>query len=241
MDIFFKFKVGMSGVAVFYIWMLPLLSKIGFSEDHSASVSEYIANPPATGAMATVSFIPLTLVWEYQDIILENINLRQDCNIVRVCSTLYCSTVVYQLSYGTFLICTHGYVKNWVHTITVVCFSSSFILHVGLTLMYAIPSRITTAILGVGSISCAALLGLIFFDVSNLWFWFFECLALSSMYTFTPVEWIMIYNQNYLKHTHEGCFTENNRTVYTASTEMMEMQNSLIDNFNNDAIERDDV
>ena len=51
----------------------------------------------------------------------------------------------------------------------------------------------------------------------------------------------MIYNQNYLKHTHEGCFTDNSRTVYNASTEMMEMQNSLIDNFNNDALERDEV
>ena len=197
MDILFKFKVAMSGVAIVYIWMLPLLSKIGFSEDHSTSVSEYIANPPATGAMAAVSFIPLTLVWEYQDIILENISLRKDGNIVQVCSTLYYSTAIYQLSYGTFLICTQGYVKNWVHTITVVCFSSSFILHTGLTLFYAIPSQITSGILGIGATSCVVLLIMMFFNVSNLWFWFFECIALTSMYSFTPTEWIMIYNQNY--------------------------------------------
>ncbi len=231
MDILFKFKVAMSGVAIVYIWMLPLLSKIGFSEDHSTSVSEYIANPPATGAMAAVSFIPLTLVWEYQDIILENISLRKDGNIVQVCSTLYYSTAIYQLSYGTFLICTQGYVKNWVHTITVVCFSSSFILHTGLTLFYAIPSQITSGILGIGATSCVVLLIMMFFNVSNLWFWFFECIALTSMYSFTPTEWIMIYNQNYLKHTHEGCFTDNHRTVYNASEEMMEMNNSLIDSF----------
>ena len=241
MDILFKFKVAMSGVAIIYVWMLPILSKIGFSEDHSTSVSEYIANPPATGAMAAVSFIPLTLVWEYQDIILENINLRKDSNIVQVCSTLYYSTAIYQLSYGTFLICTQGYVKNWIHTLTVVSFSSSFIIHSGLTLIYAIPSRVTITILGVGSSSCLILLLLLFFNVSNMWFWFFECIALTSMYTFTPVEWIMIYNKNYLKQTHEGCFTENNRTVYNASTELMEMQNSLIDNFNNEANGHDEL
>jgi hypothetical protein len=240
MDILFKFKVAMSGVAIVYIWMLPLLSKIGFSEDHSTSVSEYIANPPATGAMAAVSFIPLTLVWEYQDIILENINLRNDGNIVQVCSTLYYSTAIYQLSYGTFLICTQGYVKNWVHTITVVCFSGSFILHTSLTFFYTIPSKITSGILGIGSTSCAVLLIMMFFNVSNLWFWFFECIALTCMYSFTPTEWIMIYKQNYLKHTHEGCFADNHRTIFNDNTEMMEMNNSLIDSFREET-ERDEV
>lgn len=240
MEILFKFKVAMSGVAIIYVWMLPILSKIGFTEDHSTSVSEYIANPPATGALAAVSFIPLTLVWEYQDIILENINLRNDGNIVQVCSTLYYSTALYQLSYGTFLICTQGYVKNWVHTVTVVSFSSSFIVHSGLTLYYSMPSKITTTILGTGSCSCVILLLFLFFNVSNLWFWFFECIALTSMYTFTPVEWIMIYNQNYLKKTHEGCFTDNHRTVYNGTTEMMEMNNSLIDSFR-DETEGDQV
>jgi len=174
---------------------------------------------------------------------LENITLRKDDNIVQVCSTLYYTTALYQLSYGTFLICTQGYVKNWVHTVTVVSFSSSFIVHSGLTLYYSIPSQITTTILGTGSCSCLVLLLLLFFNVSNLWFWFFECIALTSMYIFTPLEWVMIYNQNYLKKTHEGCFTDSHRTVYNASTEMMEMNNSLIDSYNydNDEDVRDEL
>ena len=122
MNKLFKFKVAMSTCAVVYVWSLPLLSKIGFAENNSTSISAFIANPPATGAMAAVSFIPLTLVWEYQDSILEHIPIVPVCTIGWICQTLYYSTAIYQISYGSFLICTYGYVKNWIHTTTVVTF-----------------------------------------------------------------------------------------------------------------------
>ena len=60
-----------------------------------------MANPPATGAMAAVSFIPLTLVWEYQDIILENINLRKDSNIVQVCTL--CIILLQYINYHRYI------------------------------------------------------------------------------------------------------------------------------------------
>ena len=77
MDNLFKFKMIMTGVGVVYVWALPYLSYIGFAEPKSNSISAYIANPPATGAMSAISFIPLTLIWEYQDIIIENTTIRK--------------------------------------------------------------------------------------------------------------------------------------------------------------------
>ena len=170
MNKLFKFKVAMSTCAVAYVWSLPLLSKIGFAENNSTSISAFIANPPATGAMAAVSFIPLTLVWEYQDSILEHIPIVPACTIGWICQTLYYSTAIYQISYGTFLICTYGYVKNWIHTTTVVTFCSSFMIHTLITLTYSMPSKITKTILGIGSSSCIVLVIMSILNIHNIFF-----------------------------------------------------------------------
>lgn len=226
MDNLFKFKVGMTSCAVIYVWTLPILSKIGFTEDGSNSISAYIANPPATGAMAAVSFIPLTLIWEYQDIILENLPMSQKCSIVWLCRIIYISTAVYQVSYGSFLICTYGYVKNWIHTTTVIIFSSSFTIHTLLLVKYSQPSKITKSILIVGASSCLILIMMNMMNIMNMWFWVFESIGISCMFIFTPVEWYEINNTHILSKTVEGRFEEPYLRTYD-------------DNINNNSINND--
>ena len=225
MNNYFKFKLGMSTCAVVYVWTLPLLAKTRFTQVGSDSISAFIANPPATAAMAAVSFIPLTLVWEYQDIILENVPLVNTCTIGWMCNTLYYTTAIYQVSYGTFLICTYGYVKNWIHTITVISFSTSFIIHTLLTLTYSMPSKITKSILALGSSSCLMLIIMIIFNIHNLWFWFFESIGISCMFLFTPIEWIIINNNNHLNSSITGTYEQNN-----IANNDMEMKEGLLYN-----------
>ncbi len=225
MNKLFKFKVAMSTCAVAYVWSLPLLSKIGFAENNSTSISAFIANPPATGAMAAVSFIPLTLVWEYQDNILEHIPIIPARTVGWVCQTLYYSTAIYQISYGTFLICTYGYVKNWIHTTTVVTFCSSFIIHTLITLTYSMPSKITKTILGLGTSSSIVLIIMTILNIHNIFFWFFECIGISCMFIFTPIEWMIITNNNLgdsIIGTYEEQSTESYKGIFNQDIEMKE-------------------
>ena len=191
MDNLFKFKILMTSFGVLYVWSLPLLAKIGFSEPNSTSISGYIANPPATGAMGAVSFIPLTIIWEYQDIIIENTIIRK-CTIVWFSNSIYYSTVVFQISYGLFLICTYGFVKNWIHTISVLSFCVSFSIHALLSMIYSYSSFMTKVILGMGLSACLGLVTFMVLDVSNIWFWVLECVGISAMFIFTPIEWLSI-------------------------------------------------
>lgn len=225
MNKLFKFKAAMSTCAVIYVWSLPLLSKIGFAENNSTSISAFIANPPATGAMAAVSFIPLTLVWEYQDSILEHIPIVPACTIGWICQTLYYSTAIYQISYGTFLICTYGYVKNWIHTTTVVTFCSSFVIHILITLTYSMPSKITKTVLVLGTSSSIILIIMTILHIHNIFFWFFECIGISCMFMFTPIEWIIITNNNLgdsIIGTYEEQPTESYKGIFNQDIEMKE-------------------
>lgn len=60
-----------------YVWVLPLLAKLGFARECDglprctdstigASVSNFIATPQATGAMAAVFFWPLAHMWSHK-------------------------------------------------------------------------------------------------------------------------------------------------------------------------------
>ena len=114
----------LSLIGIFYVWCLPFLAKIGFAEKDSNSISEFISNPPATGAMACISFIPLSLMWDYQDKVIDiNYENILDKNILSITLKLF------QLFYGLFLICTYNYVPIWLHTTSVILFCFSFILH----------------------------------------------------------------------------------------------------------------
>lgn len=191
MDNLFKFKIVMTGAGVLYIWSLPFLSHIGFAEPNSNSISGYIANPPATGAMSAVSFIPLTIIWEYQDIIIQNM-ISKSCNILWFDNSIYYTTAIFQISYGMFLVCTYGYVKTWMHTLSVISFCLSFSIHSLLSLTYSYSTIVTKSILLVGFIACVGLIILMVLNVTNMWFWVLECIGITSMFIFTPVEWIMI-------------------------------------------------
>ena len=206
MDNLFKFKIIMTGIGVIYIWSLPFLSQIGFAEPKSNSISGYIANPPATGAMSAVSFIPLTIIWEYQDMVIENI-VTKKCSILWFSNSIYYSTAIFQVSYGTFLVCTYGYVKNWIHTLSVITFCLSFSLHSLLSLLYSYSSIVTKTILAVGSLACVGLLIFMIFDISNMWFWALECVGITSMFIFTPVEWLMI---NKDRDEEDSCYINQN-------------------------------
>jgi len=182
---FFKkpsiYRLIASLLGVVYVWSLPLLADIGFAESGSTSISKFIANPPATGAMASISFIPMTLMWEYQDYILSR-------DIYFSNKKIWVTTLVsFQFFYGLFLICTDGIVPDWLHTTTVVLFGISFICHSVIILLYIESRVISKIVLGVGILS---FLGLLMVD--EMWFWTFECIGFSSMLIFTPLEWILL-------------------------------------------------
>lgn len=207
MNYLFKFKTIMSVLAIIYIWSLPVLSLYGFTEPNSKSISGYIGNPPATGAMGALSFIPLTLVWEYQDLILETIIKRKKCKWIWLSKVLYCTTITFQTSYGAFLICTYGYVKDWIHSTTVIVFSTSFLIHALVMLYYTEPSVISKGILVTGVGSGLGLIILECNNVSTMWFWALECVGLTSIFIFTPVEWITLNLTNKLSESYidDGC------------------------------------
>ena len=175
------YRLGVSLVGILYVWSLPLLANIGFSQPNSQSISEFIANPPATGAMAAISFIPLTLMWEYQDYTISKLNY------VNIEQIWMWSLVCFQGFYGLFLVCTDGIVPDWLHLTTVVMFGLSFIGHSVILLIYIESNLLTKLTLGIGIVS---FIGLVF--AKGLWFWALECVGFSSMLLFTPIEWLLI-------------------------------------------------
>ena len=86
-----------------------------------------------------------------------------------------------------FLTCTVGYVPNIVHSGSVFIFGTSFLIHSGMVCRYIQPNVTTKITLGIGIL---AFISLIF--VKNMWFWAMECVGLSSMWLFTPIDWILL-------------------------------------------------
>ena len=160
---------------------MPYLATIGFSEPGSTSISAFIANPRATGGMAAVSFMPFTLMWEYQDMIIAQSDNKNNFII------LYYTLPMVQFFYGLFLTCTVGYVPMWVHSGTVFIFGTSFLAHSAGVCKSIQPNKITKITLGIG---VCAFISLLF--VKNMWFWAMECIGLTSMWLFTPIDLILL-------------------------------------------------
>lgn len=176
---FYRLIFSLAGII--YVWTLPLLADIGFTQPNSNSISQFIANPPATGAMAAISFIPMTLMWEYQDYILN----RDSYLYIQ---KIWVGTLVsFQFFYGLFLTCTDGIAPDWLHMTTVILFGTSFIIHSIIILWYIESKNISKIVLVIGMLS---FLGLIF--VQGIWFWVLECVGFSSMLLFTPLEWMFL-------------------------------------------------
>ncbi len=170
------FKIFLSTCGIFYVWFLPILSVIGFAEPNSTSISEFIANPPATGAMSAISFMPLTIMWEYQDFIIT----KQSPGY----NGLYYSISLFQFFYGCFLICTESYAPLWLHATTVVLFGLGFIIHSVMILIYIETSKLARISLVIGILAFTSLL-----VVEGMWFWAMECVGFTSLLLFTPIEW----------------------------------------------------
>lgn len=166
-----------STTIVIYIWSLPYLATIGFTQPNSTSISGFIANAHATGALAALSFRPLNLMWEYQHYIITSIDHFKGKAI------LEWTMASYQFFYGGFLICTVNYVPNWLHTSTVTLFIISFMLHSLMTLYYTSPNILGKVELIIGLLSCACLP-----FAKGIWFWGFESVGYTMMMLFTPTE-----------------------------------------------------
>ena len=176
------FHVLSSGSIIVYIWSLPYLSYIGFAEPVGNSISEFIANAHATGALASLSFTPLTLMWEYQDF-----------RVINVCSQkgkiiLYSTLVAYQFFYAGFLVCTVNYAPIWLHTTTVTLFCIAFVFHSVMTMYYTQPSLFGQLELIIGILACACMP-----FAQGLWFWVCECIGYSMIMLFTPTELLLNY------------------------------------------------
>ena len=173
------FRVFLSTCGVFYVWSLPVLAEWGFAEPGATSISGFIANAPATGAMAAISFMPLTLMWEYQDSVLDT--KGKGC-LTR--NALHISLTTFQFFYGCFLVCTETYAPMWLHQTTVTLFGLSFITH-GLFTMHTVSCSIYPNVMLMTGMAAFALL----LCADGMWFWACECVAFSSMLLYTPLLW----------------------------------------------------
>lgn len=175
------YKFYLSFTAIIYIWCLPLLSKIGFAEKDSTSISQFISNAQATGGLAAVSFIPLILINEYQDTYINESN-----------TILNKTLLLFEIMYGLFLSCPINYVSVLVHQICVASFGLSFIIHSYFVLYYIQFNKMTKCLLCLGSTCFILLLCL---NSSNIIYWFVECITFSCMLLFTPLDWYILLNR----------------------------------------------
>ena len=123
-----------STTIIIYVWSLPYLSTIGFAQPTGSSISEFIANAHATGALAALSFRPLNLMWEYQHFVIKQTSSQFGKDL------LGWTMASYQFFYGGFLVCTVNFVPLWMHKTTVTLFVISFVIHSIMTLIYTGPT-----------------------------------------------------------------------------------------------------
>ena len=190
-------------IPVVYIWTLPLLSYIDFSEDGcyngieehcklGHSISAYISNSQATGAMAFAFSFPITIMWLYKP---------KDISITPL--------IIFTLFFGLFLICSVTYNIN-LHLITVFTFCFAAIFHFILFTRSLKMSKHVAKFfwfLIIVSSSCLVLLmvlGSIFMKnikkdnpplQNTYWVWIFECIGLTSFILFTPT-YLLLNNNN---------------------------------------------
>ena len=166
-----------STTIIIYVWSLPYLSTIGFAQPGATSISGFIANAHATGALAALSFRPLNLMWEYQHFVIKHTNCQLGKEI------LGWTMASYQLFYGGFLVCTVNFVPLWMHRTTVTLFVVSFMIHSLMTLIYIKPRLLGQLELIIGLVTCLCLP-----FVKGISFWALESIGFSMMMLFTPTE-----------------------------------------------------
>jgi len=193
--------------AVIYLWSLPWLKDIGFTntctaQEHNgvsysypyclydfrfrghdfwvcsgASVSDYIAQPQATGLLAALLFWSCLHLWLPGNYVVGR--------------EAYRSLLVFQIFFGAFLSCP---VTRWptLHMFVVQVFCMAGMVHMFIMYMYS-PSLTTTlcawtAICGFLGVCCTGLASFFFTpgfcNVFPYAFYFFEALGLSAMTLF---------------------------------------------------------
>ena len=181
-----KIKIYLSFVGIIYVWILPYLSKIGFAEKNATTISGFIANPQATGAMASVSFLPILLINEYQDLyIKENKDMLNK------------TLLFFEISYGIFLSFPVTYVSVEIHALSVICFGLSYLIHSYFILYHIEFNKITKIILGIGS-SCFVLL--LALNSNHIIYWFVECICFTCMLLFTPIDYYLFLRNEKIKN-----------------------------------------
>lgn len=179
----------LSIIGIFYIWSLPLLAHLGFAEKNKSSISGFISNPQATGAMAVISYLPITLMWEYQAICIKTLQSK--------CSGIYLlnrTLILFNIFYGAFLICSVSYVPLWLHMTTVVIFCATYIARCFYINKYININKITKIILLIGILA-----GILLLFVKNMWFWACECIGFTSMLLYTPIDWLLLQYNHKIK------------------------------------------
>lgn len=172
----FKFLLSFTGII--YVWSLPLLSMINFCEKNSTTISQFISNPQSTGAMAAVSFLPIILINEYQDMHITNEN-----------KILNKSLLLFEISYGLFLSFPVCYTNIFIHELLVILFAISFIIHSLYIVKKIQINKITKIILLIG---CISFIMLSFINSNHLIYWCFESICFTCMFLFTPIDWYIV-------------------------------------------------
>ena len=171
-------RIVLTVCSIVFVFSLPYLSSIGFAEVGGTSISRFIDNAHSTGAMAVVSYTPLTILLEYQNLFIDKLMSGS-----RIVQTMLRVTMKGFLGFfGAFLICNVSYCPS-IHKMVVIMFGICFILHSILVLRFVNYVRLSKFLLIIGSLSLFSLL-----FVRGMWFWFAESIGYSSIVLFTPIE-----------------------------------------------------
>lgn len=197
---------------VLYIWALPILADAGFAhkcrrwprcKNTGASVSDFIANTHATGAMAAVFFFPAMHLW----LNVQAIRDRDTCAMPTL--------IIFQICFGFFLVCPVSEVPR-LHGMAVLAFCTAGVVHNVIALRYCSRHRQCQcqALLCVALLAFAAVFLLVIIsrldptfipEKCPMIFYFCEAVGLSSMAVF-PMLWY-VETQNALEHADAAAAT----------------------------------
>eukprot|EP00928_Gymnodinium_smaydae_P086690 TRINITY_DN710_c0_g3_i1.p1 TRINITY_DN710_c0_g3~~TRINITY_DN710_c0_g3_i1.p1 ORF type:complete len:297 (+),score=38.24 TRINITY_DN710_c0_g3_i1:100-891(+) len=176
---------------IIYVWSLPFLAQVGFAhkcptypacDAEGASISNFIANAHATGAMAACYYYPAIQMW-------------LNAQYVRHYPYVYETLGIFQICFGMFLMCPVTEVPN-LHFSSVLAFCISALFHCKTLTRQCAGARLRLCrlllIIAVGSFASLFVLAMIT-GFSGDWvpnnvpmlFWCLECCGLTSITLFT--------------------------------------------------------
>lgn len=198
-----------TALPIAYVWSLPFLARLGFAHmchgwpqcgPTGASLSDFIANAHATGAMAASFFYPALHMW---------LNAHQ----VRYHCYVFPTLAAFQACFGLFLVCPINEAPR-LHLVSVYLFCISALIHFGVMLKHCSSDRLwhCQVFLGGAILSVAAILVIqlipmfkphVLLDRCPLAFFIAECMGLSSMALF-PAVWYREYHRRVANPEPDG-------------------------------------